>query len=179
MLRVIKNIYKKITKLYNRNERCDNMKTVNALELSPYIIFYLKRKNISVNHLKLQKLIYYADAWHYVFNNSPLIKEHFEAWQHGPVVRNVWDYYKDKSILYNPIPAPKKANLLVTEDQIQIINDVLDEYGKKTAYYLECLTHEEEPWKRARSKANKIIEKNHMKQFYVSLIDNASKKETA
>ena len=47
--------------------------------------------------------------------------------------------------------------------QIEIINDVLDEYGNKSGYYLETLTHSEEPWRIARRK-NKDLDKNTMKQ---------------
>ena len=51
--------------------------------------------------------------------------------------------------------------------------DVLDEYGDKTGYYLETLTHSEEPWRIARRR-NKCIDKNTMKQFYSSRL-NAKK----
>lgn len=153
-------------------------KQINALSLSQYIIKYMSTQNITVNHLKLQKLLYYIDAWHYVFKNQPLISENFEAWQHGPVVRTVWDFYKNESILYNNLPVPTTVSLDVEEEQIQIINDVLDEYGNKTAYYLECLTHEEEPWKKARTTLLKIIDKNHMKQYYASKLEDGNGKAT-
>lgn len=151
--------------------RCLDMKEVNVIELSKYIIKYLGDKRIPVNHLKLQKLIYYVDAWHYVFKNYSLITDNFEAWQHGPVIRKVWDYYKKSSILYDNLSVPKNVDFKVSKEQLQIINDVLDEYGDKTGYYLECLTHEEEPWKKARMRENKLIEKNHMKQFYSNLLE--------
>lgn len=57
-------------------------------------------------------------------------------------------------------------------DQVELIDDILDEYGKRSAYYLECLTHEELPWREARkdmpveSPSSALISKATMKKFY-------------
>lgn len=146
---------------------------LNPIDVSKYIINYLNEKSYPVNHLKLQKLLYYIEAWYTVFTGSNLFEEQIEAWQHGPVIRKVWDYFKNKSILYDNLKISKGFELKASKEQIEIINDVLDEYGDKTGYYLETLTHSEEPWKIARRK-NKYIDKNTMKQFYSSRL-NAKK----
>lgn len=146
---------------------------LNPIDVSKYIINYLNEKSYPVNHLKLQKLLYYIEAWYTVFTGSNLFEEQIEAWQHGPVIRKVWDYFKKQSILYDNLKISKGFELKASKEQIEIINDVLDEYGDKTGYYLETLTHSEEPWKIARRK-NKYIDKNTMKQFYSSRL-NAKK----
>lgn len=151
---------------------------VSSIDLSKYILNYFNDKGESINHLKLQKLVYYIDAWHNVFLEKPLIHENFEAWMHGPVVRELWNYYKDESILNNPIDTNNgSCALQVTEEQLEIINDVLDEYGDKTPYYLECLTHEETPWIVARKgyapsdKCTEKISKELMKEYYSAKLD--------
>ncbi|KGR90178.1 hypothetical protein CD30_13085 [Ureibacillus massiliensis 4400831 = CIP 108448 = CCUG 49529] len=152
-----------------------NLQRMDSIILSKYILGYINEMGLEVNHLKLQKLIYYVDAWHMVFLKEPLIDEDFEAWMHGPVVRNVWNYYKEKSILNAVIPSSEETISLenyLSEEQIQVINDVLDEYGNKTPYYLECLTHEEKPWLTARigyapsDRCEERISKNIMKEYY-------------
>lgn len=152
----------------------DIIKQVNPVDLSKYVIKYVNDMGHEVSHLKLQKLIYYIDAWHYVLLEKPIIKENFEAWMHGPVVRQLWNYYKDVSTL-NAILVVKdddRITLDISEEQLEVINDVLDEYGNKSAYYLECLTHEEKPWIAARigfapsDKCDRIISKALMKEFY-------------
>ena len=35
--------------------------------------------------LKLQKLLYYVEAWHVAFFNKMLFDDEFQAWVHGPV----------------------------------------------------------------------------------------------
>ncbi|ACV64603.1 prophage ps3 protein 01 [Desulfofarcimen acetoxidans DSM 771] len=155
------------------------LKQINPIDLSRHVIKYVNDKGHEVSHLKLQKLIYYVDAWHNVYFNQPLIEDQFEAWMHGPVVRNIWNYFRDKSVLYDPIKLEEgyfDISEYISSEQLELINDVLDEYGDKTAYYLECLTHSEEPWRRARlgyapsDKCEAVIYKDLIKQFYGSML---------
>ena len=50
----------------------------------------------SMNQRKLQKLCYYAQAWHYALCGTPLFDADFEAWVHGPVNRDIWNYFRDQ-----------------------------------------------------------------------------------
>jgi len=65
---------------------------------------------------------------------------------------------------------------MLSDEQIELINDVLDEYGDKTPYLLECLTHEEKPWKEARGsctlsqRCTNIISEDTIKEYYTTLI---------
>lgn len=141
-------------------------RTVDAIDVSNYVIQYLKNHGQKINHLKLQKLLYYIEAWNMVFLNEPIFADRIEAWQHGPVIRSVWDHFKQYSILYDELPLCKTCTCGMSDEQRDIVNDVLDEYGDKTGYYLENLTHSEEPWQKARKTFNQIIDKQFMKQYY-------------
>jgi len=44
----------------------------------------------AIDQMKLQKLLFYAHAWHLAFYDKPLFEEDFEAWPWGPVVRDVY-----------------------------------------------------------------------------------------
>ena len=153
------------------------MNKISAVDLSKYILAKLG----SMNHLKLQKLIYYVEAYHLAhFDGESLIKEDFEAWVHGPAVKKVWAYYKGDSILYGDISIGhkeakeivKKVTDLLSQEQIDLIDDVLAEYGDKSSYHLESLTHEELPWTEARQgipidqNSQAVISKNTMKKYY-------------
>jgi uncharacterized phage-associated protein len=70
--------------------------TVSALFLSKYILSY-----VPSTQLKLQKLVYYSEAWHLAYFERPLIPEDFEAWVHGPVVRSLWDHYKGRGNIFS------------------------------------------------------------------------------
>lgn len=152
--------------------------TVNAIDVSNYVIQYLNKKGQNINHLKLQKLLYYIEAWNMVFLNSPIFADKIEAWQHGPVIRSVWDHFKRFSILYDELPVCETCSCVMSDEQRAIVDDVLDEYGDKTGYYLENLTHSEEPWRKARQKASQFIDKQFMKQYYGARLDVSKKQET-
>ena len=56
-----------------------------------------------MSHKKLQKLCYYAVAWHYALYDSQLVEnDEFEAWIHGPVSLSLWHEYKD--CVWKPLP---------------------------------------------------------------------------
>ena len=56
-----------------------------------------------MSHKKLQKLCYYAVAWHYALYDSQLVEnDEFEAWIHGPVSPSLWHEYKD--YVWKPLP---------------------------------------------------------------------------
>lgn len=152
---------------------------VPVKDLSLYVFAKLER----IGHLKLQKLIYYIDAWHMVYFDKPLISNDFEAWVHGPVVREMWDFYKNRLPLFDELRFNEYgrqralATFKVSDSQSELIDDVLEEYGDKTAYYLEVLTHSESPWREARRGlapldiTDRVISKKTMQTFYASLLD--------
>jgi len=62
---------------------------MKAWDLGHIITHYVNQRGDTVSHKKLQKLLYYVDAWHYVHLGRPIVDENFEAWIHGPVVPEV------------------------------------------------------------------------------------------
>lgn len=153
---------------------------INVYSLAYYIIN--SGEYADLNPLKLQKLLYYIQSWHIVFSGHKLFENDFEAWIHGPVIREVFGHFRSKNILmYDPIPENHSRdydlNKYLNNEQIEIIEDVLEEYGDKTPYHLECLTHAEKPWIEARKdcavtdSCNNIINNETIRAYYTSLLD--------
>lgn len=151
----------------------ENLKIKN---LASYVLKVAK-KHGEVSHLKLQKLLYYVDCWHYVFMDKPLIHEDFQAWVHGPVLPSVYRNYGPelfagiKPIINNP-----DISWLSAEKQ-KLVDDVVNVYAKKTAYELECMTHAEAPWIKARKgldpseKSRNPINKPFSAKYYRKLLN--------
>ena len=65
-------------------------------------------------------------------------------------------------------------NVPLKKNRLNFLNDVLDEYGNKSDYHLEQLTHLEKPWQIARqdktseSHCSDIILKKDMRDYYSS-----------
>lgn len=62
-------------------------KMVNVYDVAEFIL----RKFGSMTAMKLQKLVYYCQAWSLVWDEKPLFPERIEAWANGPVVRELFD----------------------------------------------------------------------------------------
>lgn len=151
------------------------LQKVDSIELSYYIL----AKSKPMNHLKLQKLAYFVEAYHLAYFDKSLIDDNFEAWLHGPVSRKLWNHFKPISKIYTEITLNREirsaANSFkkkIANDQLELIDDVLEEFGDKTAYHLECLTHSHDPWQIARKgyadddNCEVKIDKKNMKDFY-------------
>lgn len=52
--------------------------------------FICKKSGWEVTNLELQKILYIAHMFHIGKNKEPLIQEHFEAWDYGPVVPELY-----------------------------------------------------------------------------------------
>ena len=157
------------------------LRNIDSLKLAEYILF----KGGAMSHLKLQKLLYYIQAYHLAYFETELIEDDFEAWVHGPVSRKLYNQVKDFSILYNEIKYVVDSNSQhikdfvksrLTSEQLALTNDVLDALAKKSGLELENMTHNEAPWLKARigvgpaEKCDKIIVKEDIKEYFQALL---------
>jgi uncharacterized phage-associated protein len=135
---------------------------------------YILKDTGMITHLKLQKLVYYSQAWSLVWDDKPLFREEIEAWANGPVVPKLYDrlrqrYGVDRKILGYGDPDRLSAKSKAT------IDAVLKFYGRRNSQYLSDLTHMEAPWKDARKglapgdRGNRIITRAAMAEYYSSL----------
>ncbi len=140
----------------------------NVLDVAEYIL----RKHGSMTTWKLQKLVYYCQAWSLVWDEKSLFSEKIEAWSNGPVVRRLFDIHKGQFTISN-IPGGNPANL--TTGETETIDAIIDYYGGKSSQYLSDLTHMEDPWKLARQdipddrRSNKEISYESIVEYYGSL----------
>ncbi|MFK4770132.1 Panacea domain-containing protein [Rhizobium sp. ZW T2_16] len=112
---------------------------------------YILRSCGEMTAMKLQKLVYYSQAWSLVWDERPLFNDRIEAWANGPVCRSLY------SMHHRQFSIPPRQ-LMQTDPQLDdrartTIDAVLEFYGKQSAQWLSDLTHLEEPWKQARARA--------------------------
>jgi uncharacterized phage-associated protein len=121
-----------------------------------------KEQKVSISNMKLQKLLFFAHGIYLVTQKVPLIAEHPEAWQYGPVYVSVYHEFKnygsepirswatdveftDNGFVTTPTPYPNDAPIA------QIINSVLSTYGNESAIALSAISHVPGgPWERTR-----------------------------
>lgn len=63
---------------------------ITESNLAKYIIYKANNMDVPITHLKLQKILYYvAGAFAGALNERAFL-DSIEAWEYGPVVRNVY-----------------------------------------------------------------------------------------
>lgn len=160
--------------------------TANKKTYVPVADFFIALSNVTgnlISNLKLQKLVYYADAWHLANYGRPLVEEDFQAWVHGPVIPALYGEYKHHS--WQPIERPdlnedtyNVIRNMFEEQSLLLMDTIVDSYFGHTAFELEKMTHNEKPWKIAREglpddePSSNVITKDSMREYYSSFIKN-------
>ena len=114
-----------------------------------------------ITNLKIQKLLYFVQALCLLVFNKEAFDEKIMAWSYGPVVKEVYQKYKDNK--NKEIVISKKSKRISNGLEL-IINKVIDGYGDMETTKLIDFTHEERPWK--ETKINKEIINDKILDYY-------------
>lgn len=153
----------------------ESSKTVSVHD-SPVSVFdvaaYILGKLGTITTIKLQKLVYYCQAWSLVWDEESLFDEKIEAWVNGPVVRDLYAFHRGMfQISSIPIGIPGH----LSKKQKETIDAVIDFYGKKSGQELVEISHLEKPWIEARKGLNwdergeNVISNESMADYYLSI----------
>jgi len=115
----------------------------NVFDVAKYIL----EKQGCMTAMKLQKLVYYCQAWSLIWDEEPLFPEQIQAWASGPVVPQLYNVHRGQFEI-DSLPVGNKNKL--KKYQKETIDSVLSYYGHKEAQWLSDLSHLEKPWKEAR-----------------------------
>ncbi len=144
----------------------------NVFDVAAYIL----EKQGAITAMKLQKLVYYSQAWSLVWDEKPIFPEDIEAWANGPVVRGLFNAHRGQYTV-STIDNGSSDNLSQIEKET--VDAVLKYYGDKPSQWLSDLTHMEDPWKNARagmsdnSRGSKAIQHSDIADYYSSLLPDS------
>jgi len=149
---------------------------LRALDVAEYVLLLaLEEVGEVITNLKLQKLVYYAQGFCLALRGHPLFEETIEAWEHGPVIPELYEHYKKYE--NEPIPKPTELNYSKFDDETrELLNEVYKVYGQYSASGLRTLTHEESPWE--DTQRGKVISHELMRDFFATQIINEPRQET-
>lgn len=139
---------------------------------------YILKKCEQMPTVKLQKLVYYCQAWSLVWDDTPLFEEEIQAWANGPVIPALYKAHKGKYQIMN-IPEGDERNL--NQNQKESIEIVLQYCGHYSSQTLSDATRREYPWKNARNglpyleRGDNVISWNSMAEYYTSLPEKGQK----
>jgi uncharacterized phage-associated protein len=132
------------------------MERVDARVVANSLLDLADRRAISLSQMQVQKLVYLSHGWHYVACGTSLIRNDFEAWEYGPVVKTLYGalrQYGDakidgRALWYDALRDKwALAAAQLAQPTLDVIERVFDRYGKMSAFQLSSLTHEQgSPW---------------------------------
>ena len=133
----------------------------NVIDVCRHIINYSNEKEYGISNLKLQKLLYFTQAYFLLTKQEACFGEKIEAWDLGPVVPVAYREYKqfgngniptityviekDINNIWNSKVIPYYDVLITTEDK-RLIDSVVDKFSEYSASDLVGLTHRQKPW---------------------------------
>jgi len=128
-----------------------------ARKISNLLLARYSKPKFDFTNLRLNKLLYFIHGWSLTNRANGLIRNHFEAWQLGPVIRAVYDTFK----IYGDGRIAALADHLdyasgeyktisyedISEKDVAIICRVFERYDQYTTNELVRLSHETGgPW---------------------------------
>ncbi len=146
---------------------------LSALDVANYFLASSQEEaGDLISNLKLQKLVYYAQGFHLAVHDGPLFDERIEAWTHGPVVPELYHYFKEYEA--GPIPPPSEFEFDKYDEEVkELLDEVNDIFGQYSAWKLRNLTHDEPPWVNSYEKPENVITQNSMKEYFkTQLVDD-------
>lgn len=111
---------------------------------------YILENQGAMTTIKLQKLVCHCQAWALVWTDAPLFGEKIEAWANGPVAPDLFHIHQDKFKFKIDASAAVGDSANLSEDNKNVIGNVLKGYGDKSSQWLVEPTHLGEPWQAAR-----------------------------
>ena len=127
----------------------------------------------SASTMKLQKIVYYSQAYHLVEHDEALFDSRIEAWRNGPVVPSLYDRHAHEFVISDGFLGDFLPES-VSDEEMATISRVVSRLKDKTGQELSAMTHSEDPWIEARvglsplDIGNKEITRESIKSYYKS-----------
>jgi uncharacterized phage-associated protein len=156
-------------------------KRYSAKEVAKYFIYLASQEIIGTNeeekevegitHLKLQKILYLAQAYYLAKFKIPLFKEEMEAWKYGPVIPSIYKKYRKKGREAIISEEANDDKIKISKKDKEILRKFWEMFGGYTASRLVDIIHSHQPWKEAYSSPSQKISLDSIKKYYTPLFN--------
>lgn len=113
---------------------------MTAAEAANYLLYIMGDTFDDLTNMKINKLLYFAQGHYLRKYGTPLFDNTIEAWDHGPVVPEVYSAYKR----YGDQPIKGYDGDMIagiTPEAEDLLYNVARKYGRYTASALRNMTH--------------------------------------
>ncbi|WP_428988964.1 Panacea domain-containing protein [Methylocapsa aurea] len=122
-----------------------------ARKIANFLLQKFDARTFDISNMKMNKLLYFIQGWGYVILDRKIIRNHFVAWEYGPVIRSIYESFKEFEA--QPISAPAKFLNYETgkledvafdeldHECVELVMKILPFYVEKSASELVAMTH--------------------------------------
>ena len=140
--------------------------------ISAFFLSYTKPEHM-LNSAKIQKLVYYAQAWNLAMYEETLFEEPIYANENGPALKSLEKVFQEFG--YKPITLSIKKPSLHRDIEGHL-QDVYDTYGHLVEGDLVLMSTNEDPWRLAHHEGKKedwsdVIQLEEIKNYYRSRLE--------
>lgn len=120
----------------------------DARQIANWFIQRSSTEDRALSIMSLLKLVYIAHGWNLEMRNTPLFGNKIEAWQYGPVIRDVYNAFRPQGVSLKS-PDPSFPQVVEGQDA-SFLEEIYKIYGHMSAFRLSEITHEAGgPWETA------------------------------
>lgn len=122
----------------------------DARAVANVVLDLAEERGLTLTHMAVHKVVFYAHGWHLVETGQPFVKQPFEAWKYGPVLRCVWESLK----VAGEDPVTERAAKFdlfdqrwivvpaqVSSEHREFLGRIVAAYGHIHAFELSAMTH--------------------------------------
>lgn len=102
-------------------------------EIANFVLDFAERRGRPLTNIDINKIVYFLHGWFLAKHNSPLVSAKIEAWDYGPVFRELYSEFKNHG--NEPISSRAKRRSPITA-KLEICTPSLDE---RDASFIEPL----------------------------------------
>ncbi|GHV01792.1 hypothetical protein AGMMS49521_2630 [Campylobacterota bacterium] len=137
-----------------------------ALDVAKFFLEMCDVENAgdTISNLKMQKLVYYAQGVHLALKGERLFDENIEAWEHGPVVPNLYQELKRFGSREIVLDLEGFDRTVFSLEQQSLLKYTYGIYGRYSAFELRNRTHQELPW--LRTTRSNTIDDEKIREYF-------------
>jgi uncharacterized phage-associated protein len=126
--------------------------------IANFVLDYADECGVGVTNMALNKIVYFVHCDYLIKQREPLVGAKIEAWQHGPVFREIyhefkrWDdtFIKSRANKVDPHTGDViKAGITFGLEEKNYIKSIVERYIRFSAAHLRAISHRDGgPWHR-------------------------------
>lgn len=118
--------------------------------IANYVLDRASSSGRALSNMQINKVVYFLHADYLASHGEPLVSAKIEAWEHGPVFRELYSEFKryqdghitGRAVSTSPVTGERSTvNYNLSDEQLRFLDPLADRYTAMSASTLRTLSH--------------------------------------